>query len=198
MNYCSKIILVLAIVAGQSLMTSCRKEIATPTPEETPLVNNTGKTSPDGSLLGYPSQSIANGIYQLKAVHSGKAMDVDRFSMEDGTPLQQFTWNGGDNQHWQFTYLNNGYYKITAVHSGKAITTTNVFPSEGGQIIQKEWANLVSQWWIVNDLGNYQYSIVHALSGRSIGVAGGATWDGAKLVPQIWYSSNSQKWFIAY
>lgn len=198
MNYCSKILLVLAIVAGQSLMTSCRKEASTPTPEETPLVNNTGKTSPDGSLLQSSGQSIADGTYQLMAVHSGKAMDVDRFSMEDGVILQQYTWNGGDNQRWQFTYLNNGYYKITAVHSGKAITTTHILPSDGGQIIQKEWANLWSQRWIVNDLGNNQYYIVNALSGRSISVVGGHTWDGAKLIPQMWSSSNSQKWFIAY
>jgi hypothetical protein len=39
------------------------------------------------------------GIWQSR--HSGKVHDVSGWSAENGVPIQQWDWHGGNNQLWQ-------------------------------------------------------------------------------------------------
>jgi len=44
----------------------------------------------------------SGGYYSVRAVHSGKALDVAGASTADGANVQQWTYGGGNNQQWAF------------------------------------------------------------------------------------------------
>ena len=61
-----------------------------------------------GACFAAPSHAgpVANGRYNIVAVHSGKCVDVDNAGTADGTPIQQYTCNGTDAQVF-FTILDS-------------------------------------------------------------------------------------------
>lgn len=55
---------------------------------------------------------ISNGYYKMIAEHSGKSLDVDNGSSNNGTNLKQYTYNQNNAQLWKFVKLSDGSYYI--------------------------------------------------------------------------------------
>lgn len=54
----------------------------------------------------FPAQGpVTDGIYQLRAVHSGKALEIEGASTAPGAPAVQRTWTGGNHQRFVITNL---------------------------------------------------------------------------------------------
>lgn len=64
-----------------------------------------------------------NGVptYAIISFHSGRALDVDRKSRNDGANLQQFRYRANDNQHWIIEPGEGKYVRIISVNSGKCL-----------------------------------------------------------------------------
>jgi hypothetical protein len=91
-----------------------------------------------------------SALYKIVSQSSGKVLDVPAFSTSDGTKIQQFTENGGTNQHWRLISVGSGLFEIVSQSSGKvldvpAASTTN------GTVIQQftEHGGTNQQWQIV-------------------------------------------------
>jgi glucosylceramidase len=48
------------------------------------------------------SLSTVNGVWKIIAVNSGLSLDVPKSDTNDGTPIQQYAYKGGQNQQWQY------------------------------------------------------------------------------------------------
>src|SRR5690349_17395451 len=61
-------------------------------------------------------------LYRLVCANSGKVLDVDGGSVQDGAAVQQWTVTGRANQHWSFEAVGavNGQpaYKLVCANSG--------------------------------------------------------------------------------
>jgi hypothetical protein len=44
---------------------------------------------------------LNNGNYAVLNAYSGKVLDDPGFSTYNGAPINQYQWNGGDNQQWK-------------------------------------------------------------------------------------------------
>ena len=55
-----------------------------------------------------PGGAPGSGIFVIMSVSSGKVLDVPAFSTQDGTTIDQWDLNGGDNQHWQLVLVDPG------------------------------------------------------------------------------------------
>lgn len=62
---------------------------------------------------------IGNGLYLIRAVHSGKPVEVVSGTMFDGANVQQKGATGADSQFFVAIPATDGYYKFAALHSGK-------------------------------------------------------------------------------
>jgi O-glycosyl hydrolase len=49
--------------------------------------------------------SLAGGFYKVINLNSGKALDVESVSTSNGASIQVWTYNGGNNQQWQFNQV---------------------------------------------------------------------------------------------
>jgi hypothetical protein len=77
-------------------------------------------------LLGQPTAHAAPSltqVFEIRAVHSGKCLDVRAASLENRAIVQQYTCQTNENQLWYVSFNNDGTYTydVTAVHSGKCL-----------------------------------------------------------------------------
>ncbi len=66
-----------------------------------------------------------NGVptYAIVSCHSGRVLDVDGKSRNDGANVQQFRYRANDNQHWLIEPAEGKYVRIISVNSGKCLDT---------------------------------------------------------------------------
>ncbi len=64
-----------------------------------------------------------NGVptYAIVSYHSGRVLDVNGKSRNDGANVQQFRYRTNDNQHWLIESADGKYVPIISVNSGKCL-----------------------------------------------------------------------------
>jgi predicted alpha-1,6-mannanase (GH76 family) len=139
--------------------------------------------------------SVAEGTYKIINLNSGLAVDVKGLNTTNGSPVQQYGYNGGANQQWTLTSLGNGYYKIIGVQSGLALDVIGGGTANGTLIdIWGYNGGNNQQWSFTSTSGGYYRLTPANATGTGLDVQHSATTNSALL--EIWgYSGgNSQQW----
>ena len=151
-----------------------------------------GKLQP--ILAPYLGNSIADGTYKIINRNSGLALDAKGQSTTNGTPAQQYTYNGGNNQRWTVTNLGGGQYKITGVQSGKVLDVKGQSTADGAAIqLYTDNGGSNQKWAITSTSGGYN-TIQGVQSGKVMEVAGASTSPGALVDQWSNNSGNNQQW----
>ncbi|HZU02730.1 MAG TPA: RICIN domain-containing protein, partial [Ktedonobacteraceae bacterium] len=83
---------------------------------------------------------ISGQLYKLVCANSGKVLDVDGGSVQDGAKVQQWTDQGGANQHWSFeavgTVAGQPAYKLVCANSGKVLDVDGACLQNGARVQQ--------------------------------------------------------------
>jgi hypothetical protein len=144
-------------------------------------------------LASVAAAPVPGTYYTLKAVHSGKCMDVQSPNTSDGAKVGQWTCNGNPWQNWTLVDKGSGYYNLVSQNSGKCLDVTGASTADGAQVIQ--WAcgsGTNQQWQLVATGSDYQLKARH--SGKCADVSGVSTADGALVQQWTCGSGNNQKW----
>ncbi len=136
------------------------------------------------------------GRVTLTSAHSGKVLEVESGSQDDGANVVQWEENGGANQQWDITDLGNGYYSIRAAHSGKSMDVYEWSEEDGGDIRQWEYSGGDNQQWELVDQGSGQYAIISRFSGKALDVYDFSTEDGGNIVQWEFNGGDQQLWTL--
>ncbi|KOU63171.1 glycosyl hydrolase [Streptomyces sp. MMG1533] len=118
---------------------------------------------------------LAGGVYRLVCAQSGKALDNGNTG-SDGTPIIQWSVNGGTPQQWTVTDLGHGYYKLVCVRSGKALDDNNS-TSDSAVMVQRTDNGSRQQQWAVTALGGGAFRLINRHSGKALDNSNnGADW----------------------
>ena len=79
--------------------------------------------------------ALSDGVYVIKAVHSGKCLDVRSSGTADGVAVQQWDCNGTNAQKFRVSSVGDGFVKIENVNSNRAIDVTDVSATHTGQAL---------------------------------------------------------------
>jgi predicted alpha-1,6-mannanase (GH76 family) len=138
---------------------------------------------------------LPNGTYKIINRNSALAADVKGQKTTNGTPVQQYTYNGGANQQWTVTNLGDGEYKIIGVQSGLALDVVGAGTANGTGIDIWGYNGGLNQQWSLTATsgGYYRLTPANALT-SGLDVQHSATTNSVLL--EIWgYSGgNSQQW----
>ncbi|MEV6400218.1 RICIN domain-containing protein [Streptomyces sp. NPDC051907] len=98
-----------------------------------------GGVTPAHAQGSTPVAAVPAGetIVQLKVVHSGKCLDIDRARTENGVRARQWDCNGTAAQQWRVIPTDNSSFELRVVASGKCLEVEN----SGTQ-----WGAAVQQW----------------------------------------------------
>lgn len=141
---------------------------------------------------------LGNGVYQITARHSGKALDVASSSTADGANVQQYTYSGGNNQKWTIQSVGSGQYSIRAVHSGKALDVSGNSTADGGDINQWTYSGGNNQKWRIESVSLGYYRIVSVNSGKCVDVVGASTANGAAINQYTCSGATNQSFQLTY
>jgi hypothetical protein len=95
----------------------CGWEILDTSGQQTFTMNSYSVTVGSG---GGGGNLVANGTYTIVGENSGMCLDDPGSSTADGTDMEQWAINGGNNQKWQLTNEGNNVVQLVNVASGKA------------------------------------------------------------------------------
>lgn len=71
---------------------------------------------------------IPEGRYKIINRKTGKSMEVENHSHDEGHKLQSMGYNSGGNQQWRIFPMENSYYLVIGIESGKAVSRPIVRP----------------------------------------------------------------------
>ena len=141
------------------------------------------------------------GYYTIKAIHSGKVLDVAGAGMTNGTNVQQYEVNGTESQQWFIKDNEDGTYSIVSRLNGlylniengeiKEGSNINVYEENGGDS-QKFKFEKVEEERCEQLIENGTYTISTALNSNMVfDIAEGSYQNGANL--QLWGSTGAQQ-----
>lgn len=143
---------------------------------------------------GTGSDIVNNGIYTLKAKHSGLCADVAASGTQDGANVAQWSCHGGNNQRWQFIDLSNGYYEIKARHSGKCLDVRFSGTSNGTNIHTWSCNRTNAQQWKVDKNNDGTLRLTARVSGKVMDVSTVSTQNGANIHQWDYLGGANQHW----
>ncbi|SEA93556.1 Por secretion system C-terminal sorting domain-containing protein [Flavobacterium gillisiae] len=140
--------------------------------------------------------SIPNGDYNIKAVHSNKYMTVAGFSSTNGAVIEQYDYSNQDNLKFTVTRDLNGYYKFKPKYTDKIMTVNGGSNSNGTAInINTEDTNASNQKFIIEDLGSGQYRVTPKYSlNKALGVSDQGQLNGDDVVLWDYLGTDNFKW----
>lgn len=138
--------------------------------------------------------AISDGIYRIESVNSGKVLEVSEQLAEDGANVQQYSYWGGENQHWNVEGVGDSIYRIQNVNSGKVLDVEGESTANEANVFQ--WSDLGAdnQRWYVEETQSGVYRIEAVHSGKELEVVGASTADGANVDQWVDRSEDQQRW----
>ncbi len=149
-----------------------------------------------------PGSAIATPPEDMYTIHSAAdysfVMDVTGAYTDNGTPLEVWGDNGGNNQKFRLQKINSLYYRLVDVSSNRPLDVNGNIDRNGQMI------NI----WDKNDSGAQKFMIYCPLTGdgsffirfaggsRCIDISGGKAKYGANLVLWTMGKGKSQRWIF--
>jgi len=137
-----------------------------------------------------------SGTYEIVNANSGMPLDCPSSSTSNGTDMDQWTGNGGANQHWNITSLGSGQYEIVNSHSGLALEVSGQSTSNGAAVDQWSYWGGANQKWTITQVSTGIYEIVNVNSGLPMEVSGQSLADGGSIDQWSWWSGANQEWIL--
>jgi hypothetical protein len=130
--------------------------------------------------------------------HSGKALDVANWNVNDHADIQQYTFHGGDNQRWALVPDGDGNYQLMAMHSGKCLDVASSSQENGAKIQLYTCHGGNNQKWTLVPDGDGHFEIVANHSGKCLDVTSWGTADGIAIQQYERHGGANQKWKLEY
>ncbi|MEI6948639.1 RICIN domain-containing protein [Paraflavisolibacter sp. H34] len=145
------------------------------------------------------NERISDGIYEVKARHSGKALDVAAQSTANGALIHQWEAFSMPSQQWTLTATGDGYYTVENRNSGKVLDVAGDSLTDGTTVHQwVGYSNFPSQQWKLVDVGEGYFKIENRNSGKVLDTYG-ASQDNGGLVKQYTYTAvPHQQWKLEW
>ena len=146
-----------------------------------------------GTVLAVTTPPPSPTYYRVTARHSGKVMDVIGQSTANNAEVKQWSYNGGNNQKWQFQDAGGGYVRLINANSGKCLDVANASTADGANIIQYTCGTGTNQQWQWQTTGSY-FRLVARHSGKCLDVVNSGTTDGTDIQQYTCGTGNNQQW----
>lgn len=134
--------------------------------------------------------------YKLTNRYSGKALDVQYGSKDNGANVLQYTYQGNANQKWYLIPTGDGYYTIKNAYTEKVVDVSAKSKDNGGDVIQYQSNGGTNQQWKIEATDNGYYRLINRNSGLALDVSGKTTADNGDVIQWEYNGGGNQQWKI--
>jgi hypothetical protein len=147
-------------------------------------------------ILVAAGQSANIEASNLVNASSQQVLDDPDFSRADGTPMDQWDYNGGTNQIWTLNPLPDGNYQIQNEFNQKVLDDPASSTADGTNVIQYDADGGANQEWTLVPLADGNYLIVNLASGNVLDDPGASTAQGQSI--DLWQPDGgaNQEWTL--
>ncbi|WP_413230276.1 ricin-type beta-trefoil lectin domain protein [Kitasatospora herbaricolor] len=149
--------------------------------------SNSSAWTPDFDAVEVRPLPGANGT-QVVGAQSNRCLDINNYTIINGTDAQLWGCGGGENQSW-----NNTSRKQLVVYGNKCLDAYNGGTANGTRVVIWDCNGQSNQQWNVNADG----TITNVGGGLCLNATGGETANGTELVLWTCNGNNSQKWALS-
>jgi hypothetical protein len=139
---------------------------------------------------------VPDGRYKLINRQSGKAIDVEGRSKDDGHKVHQYNYTGQPNAQWNILAQGNGFYLLIGVDSGKALTVPKDQKDDLVGLVQGNVNKSPSQRWKIEKIEGNFYKLTAESSGKALTAAGAFQANGNTIVQSTYTGAPEQQWKI--
>ncbi|MGC1507586.1 RICIN domain-containing protein [Ketobacter sp.] len=161
--------------------------------------SDTGDGSDNGSgggSGGSNSNGTVNGTYQIRPLHSGKALDVNYCSASNGTNIQQWAWLNNDCQKWKIEPVDGIWHRISPlVASNKALDVSRFSTSNGANLMLWDYWGSSNQQFRFQSAGSGKWRIINRNSELCADVENRSAANGANLAQWECIAGNDNQVF---
>ncbi|WP_194842163.1 AbfB domain-containing protein [Gracilibacillus salitolerans] len=147
-----------------------------------------------GGTATLPEGNIPDGTYRFMVSHSGKAMDAA--GITEGANVQQSTYIGESNQHWNVTHLGGGQYSVMDGRSGLALDVASASHDHGATFQLLNYHGGDNQKFAFIPVGNGYHRITPVHSNKPADIVDVSAEDGALLQQWRYLQGGNQHWRI--
>jgi hypothetical protein len=151
------------------------------------------RSTPAGAVGPAP----VNGV-PLRAVHSGKCLNVSGASLADKAAVVQYDCVGAANERWRAVPQDDGSYQLVAEHSGKCLNVSGASTADSAPVIQYRCTGtaLNERWKPFQLPDSTIFTLVAAHSGKCINVSKASTANKAAIVQyRCTGTALNERWF---
>lgn len=141
------------------------------------------------------AQFDPNKCYRLIARSSGKVMEVPGGNLNNGAPIQQFTWNGTKTQVWRIKAVDGTYNRVMNGNSGRGFDISGVSQADAAILQQYGYGGGLNQQFKFEFLNGY-YQITARHSGKALDVYGFSNANNASIVQWPKNGQTNQQWTV--
>ena len=117
-------------------------------------------------------QNVDNGIYEIETtINNNKVIDISEAAQNEGANVQIWDKCNGEQQRFQFIYLQDGYYIIKNVNSGKVLDVKNAGNRVGTNVWQWTSNNTNAQKWKLEKQEDGSFLIISKCNNLYLNVA---------------------------
>lgn len=146
-------------------------------------------------IAGFYSAPQGEAVYQLRARHSGRCLDIGGWSTADGGNLLQWDCHGGNNQRFRMLDAGDGYVFLQSVHSGKCIDVQGVSRGAGANVYQWSCHGGDNQKIRMADLGGSLRHLAFKHSGICLDIFGADRNNGANATQYNCHAGDNQRFY---
>jgi DNA-binding winged helix-turn-helix (wHTH) protein len=138
---------------------------------------------------------ISGAIYEVENQQTGSVLEVPFASATNGTLLDQWKSNGGNNLRWILA-ANGPYWTFTNVSSGKLLDVPGANRAPGVQVDQWQANHGANQNWILLPVGDKSCKIISQASGLLLDVSEGSSANGTSIIQYTDDDGANQHWIF--
>ncbi|WKK22105.1 RICIN domain-containing protein [Streptomyces olivoreticuli] len=147
----------------------------------------------DGFLVGITGDAVGRGG-RWTNVNSGKCLEIDGSSMNNGTRAQQWDCNGQPGAEWESKPTTDGRYVfIVNENSGKCLEVADSRKDDGAPVQQWDCAGIDTQKWELRGSTSNRF-IQNVNSGKILIVENSSTSNGAQIQQSDNAGQLSTRW----
>ena len=138
-------------------------------------------TPPAGTGSNASNGSVS-GLYWIRPIHSGKALDVSQCGSTNGSNVQQWAWLNNACQKWQITPVDGIWHRISPqIAPAKSLDVDSFATYSGANLMLWDYWGGSNQQFRFQRAGNGKWRIINRNSELCLDVAGISTGNGANL-----------------
>jgi hypothetical protein len=139
---------------------------------------------------------VPDGRYKLISRTSGKAIEVEGRSKDEGRKVQQFIYTGQPNAQWNFIAQGGGYYLLVSADTGKALTLPKGKTEDLVGIVQGTVTKSPEQRWKIEKAEGEFWKLTVEATGKALTAAGAWQAGGNTVVQSAYTEASEQQWKI--